>query len=240
MKKKHLLTRVPTDKSPLAFSDPVRARRRRMWPLATAAAAMGLAGCGSFSWPGAAQDAPVISTPSQQEIAAERVKQFSSNIDIALDQVDRERLRAAAEKKNQAASAAALSGQAPVLFASSNNAAGPEPAPKAATPAGPALGPDSATIPLPTQPPVPAKVVAAVNPANTSIAGETSAVVDPQAGRRDSQYQSLAYHSFRQTSHSHAGACRSRRSRQPHHSTAGIALYRDGGNVTGRPNFTPG
>jgi len=74
-----------------------RVKRRRALPLATAAAAsIGLAGCNML--PAAPAAAPVN---PEQRVADQRVRAFTSDVEIALDSVDRNRLRAAAEKKNQ-------------------------------------------------------------------------------------------------------------------------------------------
>ena len=75
------------------------------------------------------------------------MKQFTSNIDIALDQVDRDRLAVRRrKKKNQGAAPA---GQSPAIFASSSSAV-PEQASSANLTAGPAIAPGSMRVSLPT------------------------------------------------------------------------------------------
>lgn len=82
---------------------PLNLVRRRILPLASTAAALGLAGCaiggGSAAEAPAALEPPVAVLSPQQRAAQELVRQYTDNLDVALDRVDRERLRAAAEKK---------------------------------------------------------------------------------------------------------------------------------------------
>jgi len=155
-----------TPKAPSELN--ARIRTRKILPVATAAAAaVSLAGCGMLPQNSAVAPPP---NPEQQE-AARRVQSFTTDIDQALDKVDRERLRLAAQQQAKAAatppatSPAAVAvtpatapatptatppadaGQAPVILASS--AAGPAAAP--ATPAKTTTPPaDPASTPVVT------------------------------------------------------------------------------------------
>ena len=87
-------------------------KRRRALPGAATVAALALAGCGMWAQPAAAPMSP------QRLEADQKVKQYQSDIEMALDNVDRDRLRAAAERRAAAAPATGPS-QAPVILATS-------------------------------------------------------------------------------------------------------------------------
>jgi hypothetical protein len=89
-----------------------RSKRRRALCGATTLAALALAGCGMLAQPA---DTPTL---AQRQLADQKVKQYQSDIELALDNVDRDRLRAAAETKAATMPAKGPS-QAPVILASS-------------------------------------------------------------------------------------------------------------------------
>ena len=115
-----------------------RIKRRRVIALASASAAIGLASCGLLP------SAPATSMSPEQQAANQKVHAFTSDIEGALDKVDRERLRAAAaagstpavsesalvahSKPDAAVAPQTPPSQAPVILASSS------PAPGAAAP----------------------------------------------------------------------------------------------------------
>lgn len=85
--------------------------RRRLLPLASTAAALSLAGCamtgGTSSNTPPPMEPPAAPMTAQQRMAADLVRQYTDSLDVALDRVDRERLRLAGEKKSTLAAAAA-------------------------------------------------------------------------------------------------------------------------------------
>src|SRR5438874_11005422 len=90
---------TPGNNSPRNNSLSLRLKRRQVLPLAGTATAIGLVGCAmSAATPSAS--APGAANPDSRQ-AAKLVQNYTSDIELALDKVDRERLRAAAEKKTQ-------------------------------------------------------------------------------------------------------------------------------------------
>jgi hypothetical protein len=132
----------------------VRLKRRRILPLASTATAtaLGIAGCAMNSHSTSAPAAP------DARQATQLVKSYTSDIEMALDKVDRDRLRAAAEKKNQTSQTIVQ-----VRTGNSADTAAPPPAPGHSFVA--------STPPMPTDP---ASGMAAADPAP---APEASVVV---------------------------------------------------------------
>ena len=155
-------------------------KRRKTLPAAAAVAALSLAGCGMFPQPAAA---PL--SPRRQE-AERQVKQYQSDIELALDNVDRDRLRAAADRKAGATPAAGPS-QAPVILASSTSngtPSTPAPAARAATP-----GPVASAIVAANLKPAPGALASAGTPDTAAPAmplnidsATSGVVVMPRAG----------------------------------------------------------
>ena len=126
---------MSTPAFPQRSTFPALIKRRRA--MAVASAAIGIAGC-------TATQAPTAQAPvPKHQLVADQVRRFTSDVELGLDPVDRDRLRAAAEKKN--ASANTNSATAPaagqVILASAGGEAQPtghasEPAAHAGAPAG--------------------------------------------------------------------------------------------------------
>jgi hypothetical protein len=153
------------------------------------AAALALAGCGVLP-----QQAGVQARPEQLD-AQERVKRYQADIALALDRVDRDRLRAAAEKKPTvtvtvpatapavADSTVALASSAPSKTATVEPPVSPAPAPKAeSNPATPAAAtPVKAATALPTtatNTPAAAPAVATITPTTALPAADSVSTVN--------------------------------------------------------------
>src|SRR3954467_4313715 len=91
---------IPTsNQSPVNNSLSLRVKRRYVLPLAGTATAIGLVGC-AMNATAPTASAPSAANPDSRQ-AAKLVQNYPSDIELALDKVDRERLRAAGEKKTQ-------------------------------------------------------------------------------------------------------------------------------------------
>ncbi len=134
-------------------------KRRRA--LALASTAIGLAGCGML--PSSSPSSASTSAPAaDRQAVAEKVNAYEADIVVALDKVDRDRLRAAAGK--QPLAAATAPSQAPVILAS---AGGTTAAPPSNTAAAHAAEPAHVgTLSAPVSPVVSA-APQALEPANT-------------------------------------------------------------------------
>ncbi len=127
------MSRIPTSPSASPLNKTIK--RRRILPAASAAAAaVSLAGCGMLGARPATYNPPPPS--SDQQAAARRVQAFTSDIDQALDNVDKQRLEAAAQKATQPPSSSATEpATASTSPPAAANAVTPATAPAAESPA---------------------------------------------------------------------------------------------------------